>query len=217
MKKLINKYLFNGLVHVKTGLHIGGNSESVEIGGIDNPVIKVATKRNEPYIPASSLKGKIRSLLESLEGKGMGSSGDVNKLFGWHKDEGRETARVIFRDSYLARREDNRLVSDELQHAIDEGYLDMPYTESKWENTIDRKSAVANPRQMERVPAQSIFYLEFIVNEFEGDSLEENLNILKKGIKLLENDYLGGSGTRGYGQVEIEIDWDHYSSVFTNS
>ena len=50
-------------IEIVTGLHIGGNNDEIKIGGIDNPVIKNPLT-NEPYIPGSSLKGKIRSLIE---------------------------------------------------------------------------------------------------------------------------------------------------------
>ena len=86
--------------------------------------------------------------------------------------------------------------------------FDLPYTEIKYENTIDRGTCVANPRQQERVPAGSEFDFRLIYNI-------ENTENMKKEVKcdfenillmfgLLEDDYLGGHGTRGYGRVKFE-------------
>lgn len=82
--------------------------------------------------------------------------------------------------------------------------LDMPYTENKWENVIDRTKGVAeHPRQSERVPAGAVFNAEFIINVWDDDNEAELMELFNKGIRLLENDYLGGSGSRGYGQIEF--------------
>ena len=87
MEKLIKKIKITTTIEVKTGLHIGGSSESVEIGGIDNPVIKVATKDSQPYIPGSSIKGKMRCLLEQIRGAStVGGNKQVNNLCGFSKD-----------------------------------------------------------------------------------------------------------------------------------
>ena len=82
--------------------------------------------------------------------------------------------------------------------------LDMPYTENKWENVIDRTKGIAeHPRQSERVPAGAVFDAEFIINVWDDDKEDELISLFKKGIRLLENDYLGGSGSRGYGQIKF--------------
>ena len=82
--------------------------------------------------------------------------------------------------------------------------LDMPYTENKWENSIKRVEGKAeNPRQTERVPAGAMFNAEFIINVWDDDKEEELMALFEKGIRLLENDYLGGSGSRGYGQIKF--------------
>jgi CRISPR-associated protein Csm3 len=84
----------------------------------------------------------------------------------------------------------------------------MPYSEIKFENTIDRVRGVTvkgGIRQFERVPAGAEFNIEFIINIFEGDDENALLQTFKNGIKLLENDYLGGSGSRGYGQVKVHL------------
>lgn len=206
MDRLVKKLRISTTIELISGLHIGGNSASVEIGGIDNEVIKIATKRNQPYIPGSSLKGKMRCLLEQISGsKNVGGNPDVNKLFGFlpkddrkgSVDDGSLATRLIVRDSYLTQES-----LDLLKECSDN--LDMPYTENKYENSINRVTGTANnPRQTERVPAGVSFNVEFIVNVWESDKADDLLALLKKGIKALENDYLGGSGSRGYGQVKF--------------
>ena len=64
--KLRGKIIFRGKISTQTGLHIGGSKASLKIGGMDNEVLK--TIDNKPYIPGSSLKGKLRSLLAKAEG-----------------------------------------------------------------------------------------------------------------------------------------------------
>ena len=201
MEKLIKKIKIEVPITVITGLHIGGNSESVEIGGIDNSVIKLASKDNQPYIPGSSLKGKMRCLLEQVAGASkIGNDEKVNNLFGITEDK--ETKRknrpskLIVRDAMLSEESKKELL------ACDS--LDMPFTENKWENVIDRINGKAeHPRQTERVPAGAVFNAEFILNIWDGDDEAEMLELFEKGIHLLENDYLGGSGSRGYGQIKF--------------
>ena len=201
MERLIKKIKLQTTITLVTGLHIGGNSENVEIGGIDNPVIKLATKNNEPYIPGSSLKGKMRSLLEQTAGAyEVGRNAAVNNLFGIIKDKNPlkidQPSKLIVRDAMLT--EDSR------KALVSSANLDMPYTESKWENVIDRIKGVAeHPRQTERVPAGAMFNAEFIINVWDDDKKEDLLALFEKGIRLLENDYLGGSGSRGYGQIKF--------------
>lgn len=198
--KLINTKKIAGTIEVKTGLHIGGAKNTLDIGGLDSPVIKTPT--GVPYIPGSSLKGKIRSLLALKEGSldFKDESTVMHKMFGYvgDKEQDAKLARVIFRDAYLDNEEFDKMFSDAV--------LETPYTEAKYENTIDRttgKAGGAGPRQIERVPVGAKFNFEIIINQFEGDDYEEMLNKLKAGIELLENNYLGGSGTRGYGKVKF--------------
>lgn len=201
MKQLIKKIRINTSITLITGLHIGGNSENVEIGGIDNPVIKMATKDNAPYIPGSSLKGKMRCLLEQTAGAPqVGLDEKVNNLFGITESQANHTSnqpsKLIVRDAMLS--DDSK----KMLMACDN--LEMPYTESKFENVIDRvKGVAAHPRQTERVPAGAVFNAEFIINIWDDDNEQELLALFEKGIRLLENDYLGGSGSRGYGQIKF--------------
>ena len=194
MEKLVKKILVSTKLTVVTGLHIGGSKDSVEIGGIDNPVIKVATRKNQPYIPGSSLKGKMRCLLEQVNGAtAVGKSEIVNNLFGYASNN--QPSKLIVRDAYL---------SDDSVEKLVAASLDMPYTENKYENTIDRvKGKAEHPRQSERVPAGAEFEVEMVINVWDNDNADELKQLLKQGIALIENDYLGGSGSRGYGQVKF--------------
>ena len=194
MKQLVKKILVSTKLTVVTGLHIGGSKDSVEIGGIDNPVIKVATRKNQPYIPGSSLKGKMRCLLEQVNGAtAVGKSETVNNLFGYASNN--QPSKLIVRDAYLTADSVEKLVA---------ASLDMPYTENKYENTIDRvKGKAEHPRQSERVPAGAEFDVEMVINVWDDDNADELKQLLQQGIALIENDYLGGSGSRGYGQVKF--------------
>ena len=194
MPKLSSKIVISTTLTAVTGLHIGGSKDVVEIGGLDRPVIKIATRQNQPYIPGSSLRGKMRCLLEQVDGKtAVGASMKVNELFGYSKD--RIISKLIVRDAYL---------TDESAKRLIEAPLDMPYTENKYENTIHRIQGTAfNPRQSERVPAGAEFAVEMVINIWEGDDEDKLLTLLQDGIRLLENDYLGGDGSRGCGQVKF--------------
>src|SRR3989304_7996305 len=65
-----------GTIVLKSGLHIGSGNMEMHIGGTDSPVIK-HPHTLEPYIPGSSLKGKVRSLLEMESGLMIRTKGDV--------------------------------------------------------------------------------------------------------------------------------------------
>lgn len=195
MEKLVKKIKLTTTLSLLTGLHIGGGSDSVEIGGIDNPVIKIATKQNQPYIPGSSLKGKMRCLLEQIEGSTkVGGSPKINNLFGFSQSN--QPSKLIVRDALLTKESLKMLDACE--------YLDMPYTENKWENVIDRvKGTAEHPRQTERIPAGVSFGVEFVINVWDDDNEDALLGLLRDGMNALENDYLGGSGSRGYGQIKF--------------
>jgi len=196
MSKLEKKIKLNTTLEILTGIHIGGSKENVEIGGLDSPVIKISTKKNQPYIPGSSLKGKIRCLLEQIEGKSLGNSKTVNNLFGFTDDE--SISKLIVRDAYLT--------NSSLKDLEDNENLDMLYTENKFENVIDRYTGTTvkgGIRQIERIPAGVSFDVEFVINVWDKDDENDLKNLLQKGMNALENDYLGGSGTRGYGQIKF--------------
>ncbi len=202
---------------LRTGLHIGAGRESVEIGGLDGPVIK-HPHTSEPYIPGSSLKGKLRSLLEwarnTLEDDGLpyGSKSDKKdyptqdptlRLFGCaSKHWAGGPTRLIVRDAFL----DPEWVKRTLTAGLD-------LTEQKTEVVIDRLQGKAagkiGRRTMERVPAGAAFQLEMTIREYSvgndgGKTDREAINWLVFALKLLEHDALGGSGSRGYGRVQIQ-------------
>lgn len=202
MQKLVKKIKINTTITLITGLHIGGNSDNVEIGGIDNPVIKLATKENQPYIPGSSIKGKMRCLLEQAAGaRAVGLNDEVNNMFGITENKklfikDNKPSKIIVRDAMLT--------DESVQTLKACDYLEMPFTETKCENVIDRVFGKAeHPRQTERVPAGVAFNAEFIINVWDDDDEIKLLALFEKGLRLLENDYLGGSGSRGYGQIKF--------------
>ena len=210
--KLTNIIEIKAKLELQTGLHIGAGDSEMHIGGIDNSVIKL-TLTQSPYIPGSSLKGKIRTLLEWRSGavqstpltlkevsKNPEEVKNILRLFGISgdtKNSEQEVAeigvsRLAFWDCALdaewekSIRNDNQLL-----------------TEAKNENTIDRITSTAgNPRQTERVPAGAKFNFKLMLRQFEGDK-PELLALVLKGLKLLEMDSLGGSGSRGYGKVKF--------------
>mgnify|MGYP000397907494 CR=1 FL=1 len=286
----VKNVFIKGKIHLKTGLHIGGLKEGVEIGGCDNPVIYGWTRHNNelrkvPIIPGSSLKGKIRSLLEvkygayrTYEDKGEHlnleelknrvkdildrylnnkftsindekerkrkindeitditeliitlsdnkdklketltknknidlstldtllkktlHAGKILKIFGKGADPSVKTfpTRLVVRDCSPTKETiEEWEQNDELVNG----------TELKVENTINRITSAATPRQIERIPAGSKFEFEFILSVYEGDKEEEMLKTLFEGMHLLEDNYLGGSGSRGYGKIEFQIE-----------
>ena len=210
MKQIVKKIRIQANILLITGLHIGGSKDNVEIGGIDNPVIKIMSDNGKPYIPGSSLKGKMRCLLEQIKGVKLGGSSLINSVFGFTDDK--SISKLIVRDAYLTNESVNKL------EACDN--LDMPYTENKYENTIDRYTGTTikgGIRQTERVPAGVSFKSEFIINVWKSDEQDEekdkdnSLALFKDAINALENDYLGGSGSRGYGQIKFE-GWKYYEA-----
>jgi len=203
-----------GTIELLSGLHIGGGDDTMKIGGIDNGVIKDVNS-DKPYIPGSSLKGKMRSLLEwhiGVVGIGDGTPfnsklmnnpifDDINtkkdaqnllKLFG-DKEGAFGITRINVGDCHLSE------ISEE-----------MVLSEAKYENVINRQKGTAeHPRQTERVPAGVKFDFDIRVkvldDEENSDSKEELLSMIKKGFELIESDYLGGSGSRGYGRVKFHL------------
>jgi CRISPR-associated protein Csm3 len=222
---------YKAVLTLESGLHIGSSDDPMKIGGIDSPVIKrevrvdengaVSGNRDdvkikEPYIPGSSLKGKIRSLLELHYGvtdgepanldepKGIGSDEDRDKivrLFGQignaektPKNAG--ITRGLFRDAYI---------TEEYRKLAREKKIEL--FEAKMENVIDRKTGTTKNgglRTIERVPSGIQFDINFSLRYF-GDEKEELEKLLWKGVELLNSDALGGSGSRGYGSVSIEL------------
>ena len=211
--QLKKKIIYQGFITLKTGLHIGGTNAALNIGGPDKFVVRNPLN-NIPYIPGSSLKGKMRSLVEIKEGESINGkpSNDTNTksgaLFGVSGDSNSSRpSRLIVRDAPMATglETDEELAIYGLKKSDipDFSNTDLPYTESKTEVAIDRISAKANPRTFERVPAGAQFKLNLVLNIFEGEDEEALKATLQEAIQLLKDDYLGGHGSRGYGHVNI--------------
>lgn len=194
MNKIKDKIIISGIIEVETGLHIGGNESFSAIGEADSVIIKDPISE-KPFIPGSSLKGKIRSLLaRNLNDDIVEPNKDsevITRLFG--ASDPMIYGKLIFRDCFWSDTSEINKFTDE--HTI---------TEIKPENTINRISAVAKPRFIERVPKGNCFNFELVYNIFDTSELEEDFENICLGLKLLEWDYLGGNGTRGYGKVKID-------------
>jgi CRISPR-associated RAMP protein, csm3 family len=191
------KIKITGTIEIKTGMHIGGDDSFSAIGAIDSPVVRDLPTRL-PIIPGSTLKGKMRSLLARDKGtvpaagtKGFeGDCFELLRLFGSSSKEsdaagtGMQMSRLQFSDCFLKNKE-------ELPQIF----------ENKFENTIDRLTSIANPRQIERVVRGAQFGMEIIYNVEDAEQIEEDFANIRAGLSLIENDYLGGGGSRGNGRV----------------
>ncbi len=187
------KIQITGKIELKTGMHIGGSSAFAAIGAVDSPVIK-DIRTNLPMIPGSSLKGKIRTLLAREYNQELAPRPDddherLTRLFGSAKEKKGRQSRILISDMFMANEKELR----------DQGLQSM--TEIKFENTINRATAVANPRQIERAIRGTVFELDMIYEVKKEEEILEDMEILAEGMKLLQYDYLGGSGSRGYGKV----------------
>jgi len=187
--------LIKKIVKAKTGIRISGGEEEIHIGGIDNPIVKDPLT-GEPYLPGSALKGCMRSSLEIAKGKTAPcscSSCLICKLFGSASSEKKEHTRLIVRDAFLTE-QSRKVLREFLPNGI----------EIKKENTINRVTGVAkSPRTFDRIPRGLEFELNIALRIFEGDDEKGLLDTLDLALKLVEFNYIGGSGSRGYGQVEF--------------
>ena len=237
--KLVGKLVLEGVLHCETGLHVGAGKGSLEIGGSDNPVVKDAYGR--PYVPGSSLRGRIRALLEQATGMAVPSElvyisrrkgqevrlhqsdrpddeicllfgrspGRMDRVAGEALDGGvASPARLAVYDAPL----DAASITPQMRENLDD-----ELTEVKSENAIDRITSMANPRTIERVPAGARFHTRFVLDMLceEDASL---LPLLVQGLRLLEDDALGGGGSRGSGRVRfsgLKLAWrgkDYYAT-----
>lgn len=200
---LENIYKLDFDIELLTGLHIGGSTDTFDIWGADSTVIKNPLT-HEPYIPGSSIKGKLRSLLTQKYGDVCTDGGpkfeimddQVLSLFvPMENQDGLMVSRCIFRDAYLTENSKKNI-----QRHLGQG----TFTEIKAENSIDMfKGKAANPRFIERVPRGAIFSCEIVLQVYEGDNAKNLQEVILEALKMLELNYLGGSGTRGYGRVKI--------------
>lgn len=208
--KLHGRIILEGDIEALTGLHIGGSPGAMAIGGVDLPVIRNAVDQT-PYIPGSSLKGKMRSLWEKATGahqnRSIGKGVSIHaceqkaeyqrcpvcQIFGTlGQSDAAFPTRIVVRDVPLA------------QDSLKDVRTDMPFTEVKWEAAIDRVTSAATPRQIERVPAGAIFsQMQIVFNIYEPGDIERFLDVLTV-LQLVEDDYLGGQGSRGSGRVAFK-------------
>jgi CRISPR-associated protein Csm3 len=229
--KLIGKLILEGELHCETGLHIGAGKGSLEIGGADNPVVKDAFGR--PYVPGSSLRGRMRSLLEQAAGlvspadlvylsrrrgqevrihQSDEPGDDICLLFG--RNPGRmervsgeamepKTATPARLTAYDAPLELDSITSQMREN------LDDELTEVKSENAIDRITAQASARTLERVPAGARFRVRFVLDVLCAEDRDLAATLVQ-GLRLLEDDALGGGGSRGSGRVRFanwKVSW----------
>ncbi len=190
------KLEITGTIEIVTGMHIGGSSAFAAIGAVDSPVIKDPLT-GLPIIPGSSLKGKMRTLLakkynESFKVKPDQDAECILSLFGSAQKNAVRAGRLLFTDSVMSNWE-------ELKRR---GLTSR--TEVKFENSISRTTAVANPRQIERVVRGSEFPMSLVYEVEDEDKIVSDFQIIEDGIRLLEYDYLGGSGSRGYGKIQFK-------------
>lgn len=192
------KIIIQGELIVKTGMHIGGGSDYAPIGSVDSPFVRDILTQ-EPIIPGSSLKGKLRTLLARYRSKQyiVNAIKDddeiIKRLFGSTNPQ--IISRLQFQDLFVSG--ESKLLFESIE-------TDTYMGEVKFENTIDRTSCKANPRQIERVLSGTKFEFQLVYTIIDETEIEEDLQTLRAGLNLLELDYLGGHGTRGYGRVSIK-------------
>jgi CRISPR-associated protein Csm3 len=222
--KLIGKLILEGELQCETGLHIGAGKGSLEIGGADNPVVKDSLGR--PYVPGSSLRGKLRALLEQSSGLAVPSElvylsrrrgqevrihqsdrpdDEICVLFG--RNPGRmdrvsgETVDTTSATPARLTVYDAPLDLDSITPQMREN-LDDELTEVKSENAIDRITSQANPRTLERVPAGAKFRIRLILDVLCPEDRPLASRVIE-GLRLLEDDSLGGGGSRGSGRIRL--------------
>ncbi len=220
----LGKLILEADLHCETGLHIGAGKGTLEIGGADNPVVKDSFGR--PYIPGSSLRGRLRSLLEHAHGlvtpselvylsrrRGQEvrihqsdrpddevcllfgrSPGRMERVQGDAVDASVATpSRLTVYDAPL----DPESITQQMRDNLDD-----ELTEVKSENAIDRLTAQSSPRTLERVPAGAKFRVRLVLDVLcEPD--KELVAPVVQGLRLLEDDALGGGGSRGSGRVRF--------------
>ena len=206
--QLLGRVIITGVIEVKTGLHIGGSGGAFAIGGVDNPGIKDPLTK-QPYIPGSSLRGKMRSLTEKYQGRTTGQrisqveihacqSQDayagcpICNIYGIAAQDFNLPTRLVIRDVPL---------QQSSAEALSKAKMGLPFTDVKTEVAIDRVTSQATPRDVERVPAGAVFHPLKLVYSIYIDQDVDWFKVLVDGMELLEDDYLGGMGSRGNGQI----------------
>lgn len=220
--KFQGKLILDAELHCETGLHIGAGKGTLEIGGADNPVVKDAFGR--PYIPGSSLRGRLRSLLEQANGSRADmiylsrrrgqevrihqsdrpddeicllfgrNPGRVERVSGDGGEQAHATpARLTIYDAAL----DPESITPQMRESLDD-----EITEVKSENAVDRITSQANPRTLERVPAGARFRVRMVLDVLCDEDRELFPRVVE-AMRMLEDDALGGGGSRGSGRVRF--------------
>jgi len=215
-RRLERIVLLEFVLHVVTGLRVGAQDGSFTIGGDENVIIRDPLS-NRPYVPGSSLKGKMRSLIERTQGMEQnwpiardrvvihacraGADYDrcpVCSLFGAPAPQQR---------TYLCQtrlRVSDLFLTDTSEQALREAGTTLPYVEVKAEAAIDRVTSAAVPRTMERVPAGAEFGGRLTLLLYEGDDPARSVDLTVQALELVEADFLGGGGSRGSGRVTFQ-------------
>ncbi|MBQ0066676.1 MAG: type III-A CRISPR-associated RAMP protein Csm3 [Phascolarctobacterium sp.] len=194
---LKGKLRITGELKVLTGMHIGAGGDFAPIGAVDSPFIRDVLT-HAPIIPGASLKGKMRTLLAKNKCSGYVMNGlddddiVIKRLFGSSKPV--IFSRLQFFDLFINSESEKNFSALE---------TDTYIGEVKFENTISRFTGVANPRQIERVPAGVVFDFNLVYNVENEEEVKTDFEALKTGLNLIQNDYLGGHGSRGYGRVKF--------------
>jgi len=212
-----------GKIEVMSGIHVGGNKDRVEIGGIDSPVIR-DPRTSWPYIPGSSLKGKLRMISELASGR-LGTRNKqmvcdcgkyecpVCRIFGCSAEQGKNggdyigPTRLIVRDCFP----DSDTVK--MWESLDSDYL---FTEAKTENSINRLTSEANPRTIERVVRGSYFNFHFVLGKYvvgDNEDSDSDIQELVRAMRILEDSGIGGNVSRGYGRIRFKIAAKKFVSV----
>lgn len=198
-KQLLGKILIQAELTVETGLHIGGSNDYAPIGAVDSVFVRDPFTR-QPIIPGSSVKGKMRTLLaKARNGARMVQSPAedekvVRRLFGATGEKQVLLSRLQFSDLFI-----NRKAERKFEKLDTDTYMG----EVKFENTIERGTGTAMPRQIEQVPRGTTFDFLLIYNIENEEELNEDMEVLAQGFRLLQLDYLGGHGSRGHGRVSF--------------
>lgn len=199
--KLLRHAILTATIRLKTGLHIGTGEDVAK--GEPLPVMR-SLRTGLPYIPGSSLKGKTRFMLELTYGRQQTDERDkgspctcggcqICTLFGsGSQKETIQPTRLIFRDAYLTKEFEDRFEEIGL--------------EDKTGIRVDRNTGTVSKGALfniNRVPEGFEFNMEISVRVFEKDNIEAIKQWLMMGLYLVEQDTLGGGGTRGSGHIEF--------------
>jgi len=212
--QLLGRVIISAKLHLKSGLRIGATDTGIVVSSVNTIIRDPIT--NKPYIPGSSIKGKLRSLFEKAHACDQHypvqkikihvctNESDYLKcpvcpIFGIPADEPdlrkfsiSTPTRLVVRDAHLNPNSEKELKARN---------LDSELSELKTEVAIDRLTSHAVPRTQERIPAGTVMDFEAVFSFYDDPNDIKHFLNFRQALLLLEQDYLGGSGSRGYGQV----------------